>query len=301
MAGYIFNHNTTNTPINKTILSGNRKDLLYPGGLGASRLISDPFIGGYSFFFFIEVPTELYDLLYNNSIFEGLGGFNFFDLLQYTFGSFDGIADMNLSSDSITSGWSSNELKVAKEIAKGTSEVNLGHQELAGGVYGEYYRRWVSSIRHPQNNVCSFSSSRDYKVSGLYFNTSPNIGVENDAKRRKMIERAFIFTDMYPSNINLAHHNQSKGSHDLFEFNMPFTADMYIGYNIDELARSILGSKTFYNKFIKNPMTQIASMISGDSGVDVKLKAEDRISSLFGPEALTTFKNIQNNGIVKLG
>lgn len=299
MAGYIFKHDTTNTPVNKTILTGNRRNLLYPGGLGASRLISDPYIGGYSFFFFLEVPTELHKLLLDDSIFNE--NFTFFDLLQYTFGSFDGISDMNLSSDSITSGWSSNELKVAKEIAKGTSEINMGHQELAGGIFGEYYRRWVSGIRHPQNNVCSFSSSREYKVSGLYINTSPNIGVSEDAKRRKMVERAFIFTDMYPSNILLAHHNQSKGSHDLLEFTMPFTADLYMGYNIDELAREIVASPDFYNKFVKNPMTQISSMISDESaGIDCKIKASDRLNSLFGAQAGQKFTNIIENGVVKL-
>ena len=197
----------------------------------------DPFITGYAFIIWMELPA----------FFDQTRQQNFKNMTQKNFKSFSGIGDMTLNFDQISAGFTGNEYPVPTTIAKENTSFSLKHTEFAGSPIRDLYTYWVTGIRDFETGIAHYhgkvnSEGLKYSMKNqvgelLYIVTDPSAGVNNAADA---IEFAAYYTNVIPTKIPQDHLNYNSGDHGVVEVDIEFRGNFHMSEKINQLAASQL-------------------------------------------------------------
>ena len=216
----------------------------------------DPFIGGYSFIFWTRLPK----------FFDPTMASRFKWMTMRNFKSFDGISDIELTTEALTAGFTGNEFNVPTVLSKGNTEFTLKHQELGGSPIRELYNYWVSGIRDMDTGIATYHVTDDYNPGDisnysienhtgelLYVVTDPSAG-QLGTDGGKAIEFAAYYSNVFPTKIPLSHLNYNSGEHSLTEIDITFKGVFHQSQYINELAaKHIKQIAQFRNAYDYNP------------------------------------------------
>ena len=201
----------------------------FTGHMNLQQLDFDPIITGYSFIFWIKVPSWV------KSKFP-----DFIQMTQKNFKAFDGISDMDLNAEDYTHSFNSNAYGVASSIQKNNTEFTLKHQEFSGSPIKNMYQYWVSGIRDPRTDIATYPliegteyAAKNHTGELLYVVTRPDV----TNVTRHNIEFAAYYTNVFPTKIPISHFNYSQGDHSLVEIDIPFRGTMNISPQVDNYAQ----------------------------------------------------------------
>jgi len=217
------------------------KDNFFTGEFNSIDLYYDPLIVGYAFIIWTRLPKWI------EKQFPG-----FAKITQNNFAGFDGISDIELNTNTVTEGFSTNEYNVAASIGAKPSSFNIKHLEYSGNIIRNMYQYWVSMIRDPRTNIALYPKieGEDYRAFNhtgelMYIVTRPDA----NNWEAKNIEFAAYWTAVMPKKIPIGHFNYTKGSQETpIEIDIPFSGMMHFGNNVNVKAQELLASdKRLYN------------------------------------------------------
>jgi len=250
--------------------------VMSPLTIGAVKGISNPYVGGYGFFIFVDVPPQIRALTSNllgpdiNRLSPEViakADRDFFDLCEKTVKEVQGIQDLTLEVTQFNGGFTGKNHAIPTVMTDATESITLKFQELSGNVYGTPIMHWATAISDPKTGVSSLvkrDNVADYSVEAYYIATSSNCGSPSRSARANSMEKAFFFDSMFPKGVQLSHFNYTAGSHDLAELTVDFNAEMHMGAAIDKRAMEILSSDFFYENFIVPGEKYIANRVNNN-------------------------------------
>jgi hypothetical protein len=132
----------------------------FTGSINTGSGSFDPYVSGYAFITWIKVPTWL------DNVEE------FKQLSQKNFKSFQGLSNLDIDTDGVHAGFTSNETHYAKSMAGKPTEFTLQYQEHSGSPLTKCYDQWVSGIRDPKTGIATYP-----KQYNLEYHSSNHTGV----------------------------------------------------------------------------------------------------------------------------
>jgi hypothetical protein len=205
--------------------------------LAGKDMTNDPMIKGYAYFRWLKLPSWVLK--------------KFPKAMEFTEANmqgFDGISDIDLTTEAVTSGFAAQEYQVAAGVTKGNTEFQIKFQEFSGSPVRSLFQYWASGIRDPETGLATYVNVNDGQYGArhhtgelLYIQTRPDAhNVDNDN-----IEFAAIYTSVFPTKIALAQHNYSKGDHGQVEIDIPFKGNFHTSQAVEDLAKKVLKSTMF--------------------------------------------------------
>lgn len=196
---------------------------------------ADPLVNGYAFIRWVKLPTwvrEEYE--------------DFSALFEKNFKSFGGLENFTLENGEMGSGFSQNNADFATSIGAKPKQFTIAHNEFSGSPMRSAYAHWVSGIRDPETNVATYP--KDY---GIEYSDSNHTGEfvyimtrpDADNVEANILEFAAYFTHVKPTVIPNDFYNYQTGTHELGEFEQPFSARMHVSSTVDEYAMNLLRSR----------------------------------------------------------
>lgn len=192
---------------------------------GMEPTIMDPYISGYYYCFFIKKP----DFIEDNSI-------ESFRVLQNSVS----LPDITLNTTEIITGFGG-----AGKVSHATSvdistEITMKFTEMSGLPIINTVAQWVQNIRDINTGLSNIKGYKLSEYSGelLVVATKP---VLNDVKGKSTdwLEKAFLFTEVYPTNVPFSALNQDLGSSDKVEPDITFKfSGFYHGEKVNQFAAS---------------------------------------------------------------
>lgn len=194
----------------------------------------DPFVTGYAFIIWTKLP-KFFD--------TGLRT-DFKALTERNFKSFDGISDIQLSTEDLTHGFTGNAMGIATNMNKENTSFTLKHQELQGSPIRELYQYWTTGIRDPETGLAHYHGKLHEKED-MYYSMQNHTGelmyvVTDPSGTAKGIEFAAYYTNVFPTKIPLGHLNYSSGDHGLTEIDIEFRGNMHLGFEVNNLAVQLM-------------------------------------------------------------
>lgn len=209
------------------------------GGNGRD-MVNDPFIKGYAFIRWTKLPKWVTDA-YKQAA----------EFMEANFMEFSGLSDMEMSTETVPSGFNANEYHVAGGMQKQNTDFSLKFTEWSGSPVRAMFQYWVSGIRDPETGLATYVAVNDGKYGAqhhtgemLYVVTRPdahNVGGNN-------IEFACYYTNVMPTRIPLSHLTYSQGDRGKVELDIPFKANFHMSPKIDAFATKVLGETMFKYK-----------------------------------------------------
>ena len=213
----------------------------FKGTMNHKNLQWDPLVVGFAFIIWTKLPQWIVDQF-------GTGAKHF---MEKNFQSFSGLSDIEMQTSPHSFGFTAQEYEVPTTIQKGNTEFILKMQEFSGSPVKNIFQYWVSGIRDPETGIATYAAKAnvDYSAKNhtgelLYIVTRPDA---NNVKK-KNIEFAAFYTNVFPTKIPLSHFNYEKGSHDLQEIEIPFKATLHISPAVDSFAKKKLNDTYYFRE-----------------------------------------------------
>ena len=204
----------------------------YTGSMNLQTLEFDPFVSGYSFILWTKVPDWVE---------QEYPGFR--AMTQKNFKAFQGIEDMELTTNDYSHTFNENMYQTAATITKNNNRFQITHQEFSGNPIKNMYQFWVTSIRDPRTGIATYPKiyGKEYAAKNhtgelLYIQTRPDV---NNVEKNN-IEFAAYYTNVMPTRVNLTHHNYTMGSHEEAQIEQEFTGNINISPQVDAFAKEML-------------------------------------------------------------
>lgn len=201
------------------------------------NLNHDIFVTGYSFIFWIQLP----------SWFEKDPDLKYFKAMtEKNYQSFQGLTEMNLNTQSLPTGFTGREIETVTGITVGNTDFTLAHKEYSGMPMRKMYQKWVSYIRDPRTGIAIYP-----KLFGVDYGARNHTGqlmyivVRPDATNteKNIVEFAAFYSNVFPTAIPIGELNFERGTQDTPITTMPFKGFMEIGPDVEEYAKRILREK----------------------------------------------------------
>lgn len=201
----------------------------FTGGFNTTEIQRDPLISGYAFIAWLKVPTWVKQEYPS-----------FAETYEKNFRAFNGMQDIDLSTVSITEGFSNSENHFAGQM-QNFQGFSLTAREYSGSPIRNSVTHWTTGIRDPRTNIARYPreynldySARNHTGELLYVVTRPD--ADNVNANGKNIEFACLWTMVMPTRVPLSHLNFTAGSNDVSELELPFVGVPVINPNVDDLA-----------------------------------------------------------------
>lgn len=211
---------------------------LFTGSIKTGKESFDPYVSGFSFIKWINLPTWI-----NNNDFR--------TFTEKNFKSFQGISNIELETEGIKNGFTTNEFHYTKTIGNKSSEFTLKYQEHSGSPLTRIYDQWVSGIRDPKTGIATYPKetglayhSSNHTATLLYVVTRPDADNFTGADFGN-IEKVFLWTHVQPKRINLEHYNYESGTHDFFELEQTFSGVLHFGEAVDNWGAQYIRDKVY--------------------------------------------------------
>lgn len=243
----IHEHEVKGSPTGGTIFNGSMRT-----GVGSF----DPYVSGFAFIHWVRLPTWIP----NNE---------FRTYTQKNFKALQGIQNIELETEGVKNGFTTNEFHYTKTIGNKSSEFTLKYNEQSGSPLTRIYNHWVSGIRDPKTGIATYPAetglpyhSDNHTAALLYVVTRPdanNFGGANTG----VLEKAFLFTHVQPKRINLEHYNYESGNHEFFELEQQFSGMMHFGEHVDTWADAYIRDKV-YDFYTENRFEDLPYYTTGN-------------------------------------
>lgn len=226
---------TINTDLSK--ISGTTSSF-FTGVDDTVNLYLDPYVSGYAFIYWIEVP----------SWFEKDPDLKYFkELTQKNFRSFQGVNPIDLNTVTTQTGFAGHEINWVGDLNRGNTEFTISHKEFSGGVRRKLYQKWINMVRDSRTGIALYPKlygvdygARNHTGKLLYLTVRPD--VTNTDK--KIVEYACYYSNVFPTNVPLdTLYNFEIGNQDSPTIDISFRGVPEIGPDVDEYAATILKDK----------------------------------------------------------
>ena len=195
--------------------------------------------GGWGVFYWTSMPT-----------FMELGNKNLCDRFRnYTekaCTSFDGIQDMQATTEDVTGGFNGLTYKQMTNLKDDFDTFTIKVYEQQGSVVREGLEYWLSGIMDPRYGVGNYHglvdtidggwSAKNHTAEAIYIVTDPTM-------RSTGIEYACFLTNIMPTKVPKSHLNMTHGDHPVVQYDLEFTATKYESVWINEQAKIILDKR----------------------------------------------------------
>lgn len=220
----------------------------FTGSVQTGQGSLDPFVSGYAFVVWVNVPTWLSDAQ------------EFIAMSQKNFKSFSGLQNIELETEGVRAGFTGNETHYTKGIGTKPAEFSLKYQMHSGDRLGGFYNEWVTGIRDPKTGTARYPKefgleyhSNNHTGSLLYVVTRPDA----DNFEGNNIEHASLWTHVQPKRIILDPYNFESGNHDFFENEQSFSGYFNFGQEVEKYAQKVIKEKV-YPFISENAFTNIS-------------------------------------------
>jgi hypothetical protein len=195
----------------------------------------DPIVTGYAFIHWVQLP----------SWFEKDPDLKYFkQMTQKNFRSFQGLANIEMTTATQQTGFANNEFDVATGITKGNTEFTLTHKEYSGSIMRKMYQKWVTYIRDPRTGIALYPKlfgidygARNHTGQLLFISVRPD--VTNTDK--DIVEFAAFYSNVMPTTIPIGDlYNYEQGSQDSPLVTITFKGFVEIGPDVEAYAKRIL-------------------------------------------------------------
>ncbi|QDJ97794.1 hypothetical protein PALS2_169 [Staphylococcus phage PALS_2] len=204
----------------------------YNGHMNLQTLEFDPFVTGYSFIVWTKIPSWV------EKQFPG-----FKAMTQKNFKSFQGLENIEMTTNDYMHTFNGNNYRTAASITKGNTGFQMTHQEFSGSPIKNMYQYWVSGIRDPRTGIATYPKIHNLEYAAknhtgelLYIQTRPD--ANNTSKNN--IEFAAYYTAVIPTRISLDHHNYTMETHEEAQIEQDFAGNMEISARVNDFAKSKL-------------------------------------------------------------
>lgn len=220
----------------------------YNGHMNLQTLEFDPYVTGYSFVIWTKIPFWV------RQTFPG-----FKAMTEKNFKGFQGLENMELTTNDYMHTFNGNNYRTAASITKGNTGFQMTHQEFSGSPIKNMYQYWVSGIRDPRTGIATYPKifNCEYKAKNhtgelMYIQTRPdanNVGKNN-------IEFAAYYTAVMPTRIPVDHHNYTMETHEEVQIEQDFAGNMEISPRVNEYAKTLLNtSYSFIEQGMFDPLS----------------------------------------------
>ena len=198
----------------------------------------DFMVGGYGMFFWINLPTFMQagnpDL-----------AARFKNLTEKGATSFDGIQDMQVSTEDVTGGIAGNSFKQVTNMKDEFDTFTIKVYELQGSPYREAIEYWLTGIRDPKSGWATYHGLLQKGVDngGLEYSAANHSGeliyIATDPSGMK-VEYACVVANVIPTKVPKSHLDLTHGEHQMVQMDLEFTGVKYESNWIMEIAQKIL-------------------------------------------------------------
>lgn len=184
----------------------------------------EPYVSGYYYLIWLKTPDFVSK--------------NFVEIMRVTNNSVD-IPDTTINTTEVVTGFAgSGKLNVVTSVESG-SDLTVKFTEMSGLPILNNIENWVLNIRDRNNGTSNIPKYKLANYSGelLVVLTKPVLNSVKDEQDNGFIEKAFIFTYIYPTNIPYSSYNQDVTNSDKVEPSITFKfSGMFTGEEVDKFA-----------------------------------------------------------------
>lgn len=206
----------------------------------------DPMVSGYATFFWTKLPPFM--MIGNRPLID-----RFKNLTEKGHTSFDGIQDMQVTTDDMVGGIAGNSFKMATNMKDEFDTFQMKVYELQGSPIRESVEYWLTGIRDPKTGYATYHGLVD-SIDGGYCarnHTGELLYVVTDPSgSTKGIEYACLVTNIMPTKVPRQHLNLQHGDHNLVTFDLEFTGEKYESAAISKIAKEIFDKRRRVERYI---------------------------------------------------
>lgn len=204
----------------------------YNGHMNLQTLEFDPYVTGYSFIVWTKVPFWVEKKFPD-----------FKHMTQKNFKSFQGLENIEMTTNEYMHTFNGNNYRTAASITKGNTGFQMTHQEFSGSPIKNMYQYWVSGIRDPRTGIATYPKIENVEYAAknhtgelIYIQTRPDANNVN----KNNIEFAAYYTAVMPTRISLDHHNYTMETHEEVQIEQDFAGNMEISSRVNDYAKQKL-------------------------------------------------------------
>lgn len=226
---------------------------------------------GYVRIFFLAMPRFVDILLPSETK-------KFKHMLEFGNVGIDGIQGFSVETTQATGGFAGNSVELPTGSKDDTNSITIKVYETQESLIRTYIDFWITGTFDPVTGLNHYFGARDENITGqeaktFYFSqanhTAEALVVAMDPTGDNAIYSALI-TNMFPKQSDHSHFNFDPGSHELVQLSLEFTANKYLGSQINYLGQVALDQF----KILKNFMLTYSGYTKQDiqnltSGVDI--------------------------------
>lgn len=216
--------------------------LFYAGIDNTTDFYFNPYISGYSFIKWLQLP----------SWFEQDAYLKYFaPMTEKNFRSFSGLSSIELQTGSYQSGFAGRDIDFVTGINHMSNDFTLSHVEWSGGIMRKLYERWIFNVRDPLTGICLYprkygveESAKNHTAQLLYINCKPSAtAATNEEEAKNVIEFACWYTNVYPTGIDYSHMNYNVGEQNQATLEVNFKGLPHVGDRVLSFAAKILAEQ----------------------------------------------------------
>lgn len=208
---------------------------LFLGGANVTHEVLasyDPLRTGYGRLFMVKKPVFLQDTIPDKLK-------NFKHLLEYGNTSVQGIADVSVSTESITAGYVGKSWSIPTVAQDGTDTLTIQVYDYSGSPVREVLHSWINGATDLLTGLTHYNGA-DPSIPRIQANqTAEFVYVSTDITGEN-VEYACLFANCFPTNINLDVFNYTAGQHNLVQNDISFTCVKYESIQINKVGKALL-------------------------------------------------------------
>jgi len=257
--------------------------LVYVGVDNTTDFHFNPYISGYSFIKWIQLPPWFEQDPYLKY---------FAPMTEKNFRSFNGLGSIELQTASYQSGFAGRDIDVITGVNHMNNDFSISHIEWSGGLMRKLYERWLFNVRDPLTGVCLYPKKYGYEESAqnhtaqlLYINCKPSVtsvdGTPDISK--STIEFACWYTNVFPLQIDYSHMNYNVGEQNQATLEIPFKGLAHVGDRVLAYAYKVLSEQVIRLPGNNGTIPFIDENYSSDEHNDLLTK-NDPFSEIYNPK-----------------
>ena len=175
---------------------------------------------------------------------------NYKAICEKNFRGLSGISDIELQSVTQNVGFANHDVNYASGMQRGNTNFTISHKEYMGSPMRKMYYKWTNYIMDNRTNRSLYSEvfdvdygARNHTGQLLYMTVRPNFA----DKKRKTVEFAMLWTNVYPTMTPLSIYNFELGDQNSPTLDIPFNGVPEISPEVEEYAQKILVEKILSN------------------------------------------------------
>lgn len=212
-----------------------------------TEIFNNPYVSGYFYIYWLRLPEFM-----KNQV-SGID----FSALHYRVLKSVEIPSRNLNTIEVQMGFGGTNKIVVPTTIETDTTLTMSCLELEGTPFSQAVRTWITAIRDPASGTSSIAQYGKKAFTGtlLYITTKPvNPNTAND---KKIIETAYIFTNVFPTIDNTSLFSSAIDNSNIVEPQVQWKFDnMVQGVNVNKIAEERFDTMTMLKDMEDYSFTQ---------------------------------------------